>query len=1120
MIVLHVCVCVAGTGRGRVCRLQARSHPHDAPNSSHVSACLSSPSLFRDVSYLIRCALSVPFRAAPSFFTHAHAHTHTHKKKKNKKKIYIYIYCTPAKESSMLPIQRSSHPSLTLLPVRPRWRCLVHPVRAVFAQTTVLRQGNTLLTRPPGTVNGGVGSNGDHGSDGRAPAPARSGDGAAAPLPAAPHVRSELCFYDTFVLSEVDLHLALLQEAHYKHGVWLNVPPQLAPSAPNVGPPAVPEPIYPSAQRERLEAMAAALKKAQNKCSGGARVGSTKDAELIVEPSCLAYRPTHDPPPFSTTGTRSLCVLEQRPVSAGAATPTAKGAVSGVRPPAPSSLIASAAELSRAENASATPTTHTAVQTVAIRRPVDASMLYHCSACSRPFRRREAAEQHVHQRHEQSSHGGSANGAAVMEGPGPGEIIGYEDKAVSVTTTTTTTTAAAARAASPSSVKAATQGRGLETNSEVATAKGVADTSTVVKASSLNSTANYYATPRVDLPEVALIDKLLADVWDAVALARDDIEKPADLSTTRADLQHHLKGRHDSCQGRLFVPSVLVVEGVADNRADVEAAAQRSSVRATPDGAAPGIKRRPASMSLVPSLSTFAPRLLPTQRRNADGTLGVGSADTTTTTGGGGGIGGGALGAAPTAQELSIAELSRHYPNPFGDSPNAALVESEKEPINPFVDLEGQAAAVAAAAPDGAAAADSPADDAASSPDTEGRQWLSRWATRAYACPLCQRRALPDFMKIMAPLLPPSLMAISKATSPAPPTADAYGDGRRASPRPGPGTTQAPSTASGATPTSTAGVSSLGPAQSVPPSGSLEEEPLVVDVEAWSWYAERVPRFRLLDSLEDHLQLMHTGDCCDGDEAAAALGGDEDDSLSEADWQFLYCIARHRQLLARVELLAVQKAYRIMYPKLHGTSAEGSGLTTSDHADAPNHAGGETGKDGAESAAIHETSGTFGASAGGSPASTSDSGATTADDVNAPQVHVRSAVNMIMIGTVRDVQEGFLGPSRILQYVVAVRNTFADSSGPTPADAVGSHVYTSNGEEGDADGDEDLIVVRCVGDLAPVALLKQQARLGSTVFVAGSLRMNRNVDTVSRRSHAYPYVQVVPPLGCVRVLEA
>ncbi|CAC9437933.1 Mitochondrial_protein_81 [Leishmania infantum] len=1026
----------------------------------------------------------------------------------------------------MLPIRRSSRPSLTSLPVCGRWRHGVHPVRSAFVHTAVLRQASTPSTRPSGTANGGFGSSGVR--DGSAPAPPSRGDGAAvAPQPPSPQgVSPELCFYETFILSDVDVHLTLLEEAHYKHGVWLNVPPQLAPSVPNVGPPAVPEPIYPSAQRERLAAMTAAMTAVQNKRGRGASGGGcATDAELIVEPSCLAYRPTHDPPPFSTTGTRSLRIPEQRRAAAEAAAPSTSDAVSRVSPPAPSSVTASAAEASFAEGTTTTTTRsmHAEVQTVAIRMPVVPSMLYHCSACSRPFRRRQAAEEHVQQRHESRGNCSGASAAAVvMEGPGPGEIIGYEEKAVAVATTKT---AAAARVTSPLPMKAAAKAKGMEASAEVATTKGVAGASSAVKPSAFYLAANYRATPRVDLPEDDLIDELLDVVWDDVALARDDIAKPSDLPTTRADLPQHPKRSYDSCQGRFFIPSVLIVEGVADNRAQLEAAAERAVVRATPDGAAPGIKRRPSSAMSVFLPSTMAPRLLPTQRRNADGTLGAGGADADAA---GGGIGGGALGAAPTAQELSVAELSRHYPNPFGDSPNAVLMESEKEPINPFVDLEGQAAAVAATAHSGAADG-STADDAVSSPATKEMEWLSRWAARPYACPLCQRRALPDLMKIMAPLLPPSLVAGSEATASTASTAVVYGDGQGASPHLGSGTKRAASTAAGETTAATAGASTSRPARCVPPSGSLEDQPLVADVEAWSWYADRVPRFRLLDSLEDHLQSKHAGYCGGNDEAAAALDGDDgctgrdgDDSLSEADWQLLYRVARHQQLLARAELLAVQQAYRVMYPKRHSTSAESFSPIKSDGADLPNHVFGDAGKDGAENAAIRdEASGaTGGASMGGSPTSGPAIGATTADGTDAPQVHVRSAVNTVLIGTVRDVQEGFLGATRILQYVLAVRNTSAESSGCASADAMGSHVDASNGEEEGAGVDEDLIVVRCVGDLVPVALLKQQVRLGSTIFVAGSLRLNRNVDTVSRRSHAYPYVQVVPPLGCVRVLEA
>ncbi|KAG5487169.1 hypothetical protein CUR178_08181 [Leishmania enriettii] len=1039
----------------------------------------------------------------------------------------------------MLPTRWPSRPSL---PARAGWRHLVHPVRSAFAHSAVLRQAGTLSTLLPGTASAGIGNIRESNSDdrsGSAPDPPSGGNGAgttqSSPPPSSSHrTHPEVCFYEAFIFSSVDLHLILLEEAHRKHGVWLNVPPQLAPSIPNVGPPAVPEPIYPAAQQRRLAAMSAATmdfmspSKRPRCASGGGAAGET---DLIKDPSCFAYRPTHDPPPFSTTGTRSLWVPAQRTAAGGAVAVNDGVPVVSMPTPAPSSKTASCYEVSLA-GSSTTHMSQTEVQSVAIRSPVDASMLYHCSECGRAFRRHHVAEQHVQQRHMPHGNGRNSSSVVVVEGPGPGEIIGYEERAVSVAAAATTEPSAAASEAHTSSRKAAIGDRSEGVSGEVSATKGTTNASSPPKPPSFDRTAAFRSTPRVELPESALIDNLLDDVWDEVALARGDIEKPSGLPTTRAELRQHPKRHYDSFHGRFFIPSVLVFEGTADNRADQGAAGERAAARATPEGAAPGIKRRLSSASLVSSLSMPITRMLPTQRRNPDGTLGaVGAAAAAT----GGGIGGGALGAAPTAQDLSIAELSRHYPNPFGDSPNAALVESEKEPINPFVDVEGQAAAVAMArkaACDNAAqpgeATNDTAEKAGSTPVAKEMEWLSRWAARPYACPLCQRRALPDLMRIMAPLLPSSFAAVSEATTSETSTARADDGGRSATSCPESGTKRTAVAAVPVTSAATPAASSPRPARGAPPPGFLEDRPLVVDVEAWRWYADRVPRFRLLDSLEDHLQSRHAGCYYGDDEAAAARDGEDDgagrdevEGLSDADWRRLYQVSRHKQLLARAELLAVREAYRILFPMQESTSAVAPSSTTSSGVGSSTDVDSDARKGGAERTAIGDCVGSSRAPpAGESPASRPSNDATAADSTEAPQVHVRSAVNMVLVGTVRDVQEGFLGATRILQYVLAVRNTLAEAPSSASVDAGGSDAAASEEEQEDADANEELIVVRCVGDLVPVTLLAQQVRLGSTMFVAGSLRMNRNIDTVSRRSHAYPYVQVVPPLGCVRVLGA
>nr|4DK3_C Chain C, RNA-editing complex protein MP81 [Trypanosoma brucei]4DK3_D Chain D, RNA-editing complex protein MP81 [Trypanosoma brucei]4DK6_C Chain C, RNA-editing complex protein MP81 [Trypanosoma brucei]4DK6_D Chain D, RNA-editing complex protein MP81 [Trypanosoma brucei]4DKA_C Chain C, RNA-editing complex protein MP81 [Trypanosoma brucei]4DKA_D Chain D, RNA-editing complex protein MP81 [Trypanosoma brucei] len=104
----------------------------------------------------------------------------------------------------------------------------------------------------------------------------------------------------------------------------------------------------------------------------------------------------------------------------------------------------------------------------------------------------------------------------------------------------------------------------------------------------------------------------------------------------------------------------------------------------------------------------------------------------------------------------------------------------------------------------------------------------------------------------------------------------------------------------------------------------------------------------------------------------------------------------------------------------------------------------------------------------------------------------RAGSNALMIGRIADVQHGFLGAMTVTQYVLEV--------------------------DGGASGEKEFIVIRCMGDNFPASLLKDQVKLGSRVLVQGTLRMNRHVDDVSKRLHAYPFIQVVPPLGYVKVV--
>ena len=47
----------------------------------------------------------------------------------------------------------------------------------------------------------------------------------------------------------------------------------------------------------------------------------------------------------------------------------------------------------------------------------------------------------------------------------------------------------------------------------------------------------------------------------------------------------------------------------------------------------------------------------------------------------------------------------------------------------------------------------------------------------------------------------------------------------------------------------------------------------------------------------------------------------------------------------------------------------------------------------------------------------------------------------------------------------------------------------------------------------------EQVKVGTCVLANGCLRLNRRLDAVSKRSHAYPFVAVAPPLGSIHVVD-
>lgn len=316
----------------------------------------------------------------------------------------------------------------------------------------------------------------------------------------------------------------LLEEAHRKHGVYLNVPPQLPP----VGtPPEVPDVIFCEKQSARLRSLK------------------------------LQYAPTHGPPPLSTTGTRGLADML---AEEDARVKKASDVQSSSSSPAVTSGAAGVA------GASTTPTDVSSENVTSVRRrPVEENNRFHCSLCAKSFRIRLSADHHIRELH-------STTDATVLDGPGPGEIMVDE--------------APAAVAPTVPTVK-----KPLEA---------------VVKPA-----VEYKKLVAIPIPSEEEIDALLLQVWDAAGSAR----------------------------GGDFTPIAEAVAGVADNRKPLSELDLAPSIRATPEGAAPGVKR--------------------------------------------------VVSATATGKFTPIKELSARFANPFGESEEAKLLALLKdEPINPFLPLQ------------------------------------------------------------------------------------------------------------------------------------------------------------------------------------------------------------------------------------------------------------------------------------------------------------------------------------------------------------------------------------------------------------------------------------------------
>ncbi|CBH09378.1 RNA-editing complex protein MP81 [Trypanosoma brucei gambiense DAL972] len=697
----------------------------------------------------------------------------------------------------------------------------------------------------------------------------------------------ELCFYETFELTGEDVHYLLLHEAHVKHGVLLNVPPQLAP---NGTPPEVPEVIMPAAQLERM---------------GGMK---------------LAYEPTHLPPPLHTTGARQLVLDESfytTPTKEKKATTTAVSHVS-------ESTAASGGRGGASATAAGT--------ALPPRLPPDPTMKFHCSACGKAFRLKFSADHHVKLNH------GSDPKAAVVDGPGEGELLGG-----AVTITTAKVAKHSSSAASGTASRAG--------DSATLDVKQQPDPQKELSASGISAVKIPYSKAVLSLPDDELVDELLIDVWDAVAAQRDDVPK--------------------SNSANIFLPFASVVTGTADRRKEMEAVA-RPTARATPEGAAPGIKR-PGAM--------------------AGGAVAVGK-----------GRSGG--------QILPIRELIKKYPNPFGDSPNAAVQDLENEPLNPFLPEEELAAQLQVACEEDTVVTPSACTTDVSTGSVIGKKgsleklkeklrgtrpsMAASAAKRRFTCPICVEKQQ-----------------------------------------------------------------------------TLQQQQ---SENVGSGFCTDIPSFRLLDALLDHVESVH---------------GEE---LTEDQLRELY--AKQRQ--------------STLYPQKSSTGDGAGSRETPDDSEKKEGSVGNTSMDELKSL----------------PEEVRRVVPPAPVEQDALAVHIRAGSNALMIGRIADVQHGFLGTMTVTQYVLEVdgderinsKGVTTPASACTP-DPASTKAVEAKGEEGEVvEPEKEFIVIRCMGDNFPASLLKDQVKLGSRVLVQGTLRMNRHVDDVSKRLHAYPFIQVVPPLGYVKVV--
>lgn len=161
-----------------------------------------------------------------------------------------------------------------------------------------------------------------------------------------------------------------------------------------------------------------------------------------------------------------------------------------------------------------------------------------------------------------------------------------------------------------------------------------------------------------------------------------------------------------------------------------------------------------------------------------------------------------------------------------------------------------------------------------------------------------------------------------------------------------------------------------------------------------------------------------------------------------------------------------------------------------------------------------------------SSSSSSSSSTTPAAEMLSIRLHSRLLCTTILRGIIMDVQHGYTAKRFVLQYVVKVigrekrqRNAVeqgGDSTTGIHASEENTPVENGVSPKGD---EEELIVVRYQGEPTSFTALRSTIHVGSDVVAIGNLRLDRRLDTLSKRYHAYPVVIIVPPFGSIRVVS-